>query len=79
MSPGGRWVVAGGDEDEILLLDMDVASWREQACRFANRNLDPVEEWPLYFPGQAYRKTCRDLPVPVRVPRVPHDPEEELF
>ncbi len=78
-SPGGRWVVAGGDEDEILLLDADVASWRAHACRFANRNLSPTDEWPQYFPGQPYHKTCPNLPLPIAIPVIRHDQEEELF
>ena len=78
-SPNGRWVVAGGDGDEVLLLDTDAATWRAQACRFANRNLNPTEEWPIYFPGQPYHKTCPGLPLPITIPRIGHAQEEESF
>lgn len=78
-SPSGRWLVAGGDAHEFLLLDTTVATWRDQACRFANRNLSPTEEWPVYFPGQPYRKTCPNLPPPIFIPRVRHDQENETF
>jgi WD40 repeat protein len=79
LSASGRWVVAGGDADDILLLDTAVEGWRAAVCRFANRNLSPTDEWPVYFPGQPYRKTCPNLPLPAAVPRIRHDLEEETF
>ncbi|MFA5923750.1 MAG: WD40 repeat domain-containing protein [Methylococcaceae bacterium] len=76
-SPTGRWVISGGGEP--MLWDMDLESWRTQACRRANRNLQPTEEWPLYMGGQPYRKTCPELPLPLSIPRVIHAVEDELF
>jgi WD40 repeat protein len=78
-SPNGRWIAAGSDDGQILLLDTEVATWRAHACRFANRNLSPTEEWPVYFPGQPYHKTCPDLPLPITIPRTRHAQEDELF
>lgn len=73
-SRNGRWVVAGGDDKEIVLSDTAVAAWRAHACRLANRNLSPTEEWPIY-----YHKTCAGLPLPIHVPRIRHNQEEETF
>jgi WD40 repeat protein len=78
-SPNGRWVAAGSDVGQTLLLDTAVATWRAHACSFANRNLSPTDEWLLYFPGQPYHKTCPNLPLPIAIPRIRHDQENEKF
>jgi WD40 repeat protein len=45
-------------EKRLLIWDLNEASWREAACRVANRNLTP-EEWArLFGPAVAYREIC---------------------
>ena len=79
----GKWgtlIASDAEEDQFLLLwNLDVDTWRVHACRRANRNLSPTDEWPLYFPEQPYHKTCPALPLPISIPRVRHDVEEETF
>jgi WD40 repeat protein len=57
----GRSLVTADSAGTTLrwsLRDDDLISF---ACRTAGRNLS-CKEWKTYFPGEAYRKTCADLP-----------------
>lgn len=50
-------LIAMGDK-RLLHWDLNVASWRESACRIANRSLTH-EEWTRFFgPRLLYRETC---------------------
>jgi WD40 repeat protein len=56
-SPDGRVLATDGPENEILLWDIDVASWERQACQRINRNLSE-EDWKRYIGESQYRETC---------------------
>jgi len=56
-SPDGKTLAADGPKNDILLWDVDVASWRRQACQRVNRNLSP-EEWNRYIGETPPRETC---------------------
>jgi hypothetical protein len=47
-SPDGKALLSLGRADAYLW-DLDIASWREQACRVANRNLS-ADEWTRFIP-----------------------------
>ena len=61
-SPDGKTLAAGRTGD-VVLLDVDLDSWRRLAGQIANRNLTRAE-WQHYFPDTPYRPTFDDLPVP---------------
>lgn len=71
-SQDGKKLVLGGcdlspDWDcvqgNILLLDVDPASWVEKACAIAGRNFTS-REWLQYMPpAEVYRKTCPQWPL----------------
>jgi WD40 repeat protein len=56
-SPDGSVLATDGPEDAILLWDVDIASWKGQACHRTNRNLT-AEEWRRYIGDLPYRETC---------------------
>jgi WD40 repeat protein len=56
-SPDGKTLASADQDGSIVLSDIDFSSWRERACRVANRNLRS-EEWELFFGDTAFRVTC---------------------
>ncbi|UCG22827.1 MAG: WD40 repeat domain-containing protein, partial [Chloroflexota bacterium] len=56
-SPDGLTVASASLDDSITLSDVSLESWRERACRIANRNMRP-EEWTLFFGELPFRETC---------------------
>ena len=62
-SPDGKMLASGSWDNTIILWDVSLESWKDHACRIANRNFTP-EEWRRYFGNKAYRKTCPNLPAP---------------
>jgi WD40 repeat protein len=60
-SPGGRILISGGVDGTVILWDVDIESWKERACRTANRNLTLLE-WKQYLEHEPPRKTCPNLP-----------------
>lgn len=62
-SPDGKTLASGGRDNFIILWDMDIESWRERACRRANRELTQ-EEWDQFIGVDIpYHKICPNLPV----------------
>jgi len=47
-----------GRDGSLIVWELDVQTWREQACALASRNLTQ-DEWARYFPGEIYHETCR--------------------
>ncbi len=55
----GRKLASASADGTIIIWDVDVESWRQQACRIANRNMR-VQEWNQFLGSQRYRRTCPD-------------------
>jgi WD40 repeat protein len=60
-SPDGKTLASGSNDRMVMLWDMDIESWKERACRVANRNLT-LSEWAQYLGDETYHKTCPNLP-----------------
>jgi hypothetical protein len=63
---GDGRLLATTDGQQIILWDLNLDAWEEQACLVADRNLG-WDEWLQFFPDRPYRKTCDRLPVPYSV------------
>ena len=59
ISVDGSTIATAGDR--VTLWDVRAEAWRERACGIANRNLDPVDEWPRFMGAQPYEVTCPKL------------------
>lgn len=59
--PDGNFMVSGSFEGKIVLWDINFDSWKQQACRIANRNLG-FGEWQQFLGDESYRETCPALP-----------------
>ncbi|MBN1991575.1 MAG: protein kinase [Anaerolineae bacterium] len=55
------WVITAGNDNTVRFWPLPPEDLLELACDTAGRNFTQAE-WAQYFPGQAYRKTCVDLP-----------------
>ena len=70
LSADGKILVSGGDDNTVRIWNMTFRplirshfdSWKERACRIANRNLTRAE-WQQFMAGEPYRATCPDLPL----------------
>ncbi len=60
-SADGQLLVSGDELGRILVWDVGLSTWRERACKIANRELSE-DEWNLYFPGLTYSETCSPAP-----------------
>jgi WD40 repeat protein len=56
-SPDGSRLASGNIDGTIEIWDVSPESWRERACRIANRDLTE-EEWERYLGDRPYRSTC---------------------
>jgi WD40 repeat protein len=61
-SPDGEILASSGFDGTILLWDVSPESWRDRACRIANRNLTELE-WRRFLGDTVeYDRPCPDLP-----------------
>jgi len=61
-SPDGKTLAAGSKDKTITLWDLSFDTWRDHACRIANRNLTQ-SEWDQFIGSDIpYERTCPDLP-----------------
>lgn len=59
--PDGKTVATGSEDGRLVSWDVDPQSWRQQACRIANRNLG-YDEWTRFIGEEPYRRTCAQWP-----------------
>ena len=53
----GEPTVAMASQSELVLLDLRESTWRDSACRIADRQLTH-DEWDRLLPGREYQPAC---------------------
>lgn len=59
--PGRKAITVGFSSGRVSYWDLDLAAWRDAACRIARRNLS-CAEWTRYIGSEEYHATCPELP-----------------
>ncbi|MFQ5858376.1 MAG: WD40 repeat domain-containing protein, partial [Anaerolineae bacterium] len=59
-SPDGKRLASASLDNTVIVWDLSLESWKERACRIANRNLTRAE-WKQFLGDEPYQKTCPDL------------------
>ena len=57
-SQDGKSLVSLSESGSLNSWDTNTESWQNQLCERVGRNFTQ-EEWAFYFPGEPYRKTCK--------------------
>ena len=63
LSPDGRWLASGCADGTVRVWIATLEELAEVGCQKVYRNMTR-EEWKRYFPGEPYRATCPNRPVP---------------
>ncbi len=58
---GTTLLTGNADNGTVQLLDLNLPTWPQRACRIANRNLTR-QEWRQYLGDLPYQLTCPGLP-----------------
>jgi WD40 repeat protein len=61
--PKGKRLISSALDNTVIRWDIDRKSWKERACRIANRNLT-CAEWAQFLGDLPYHPTCKGLPFP---------------
>ena len=61
ISADNRWLVSGSDDQTARIWMINIEDLIDKAELIVGRNFYQ-DEWDMYFPGEAYRKTFSDLP-----------------
>lgn len=56
-SPGGELLASSGEDNTVILWDVNVKSWQRRACEIVNRSLTK-EEWKYYLSDEPYNDGC---------------------
>ena len=59
-SPDGKTLASGSVDGTMILWDVDIESWKDRACRIANRNLTPAE-WSQFIGGVCTGRRCSPI------------------
>jgi WD40 repeat protein/serine/threonine protein kinase len=60
VSPDGSTLISAGEDSQLIKWNIDLRSWKQNACNIANRNFT-VSEWERYFGSSPFVPTCPNI------------------
>lgn len=61
VNPDGSTLISAGEDGQLIMWNINLSSWKQNACSIANRNFT-TSEWERYFGNIPFVPICPNIP-----------------